>query len=214
MQCSGDSGQCPVQFSLSVMSDSLWPSGLEHSRLPCPSPTPGVCSNSCPLSWWCHPTISSSVVPLCPCLQSFPASGSFLRSQFFTSGDWSIGASALAPVLPMNIQGWLPLGLTGLSSWCPRDSQESSPALDNILTDKYTYRIYTILNRNTAQERKKNNDSVDNKKNEIQTSDILTDSFLKFCHDFLSCFKALTRKDAKGKEKRKDKPIWMQSSKE
>ena len=193
---------------------------LSHVQLfatpwtPCPSPTPRVYSNSCPLSRWFHPIISSSVIPFSACLQFFPASGSSPVNQLLASSGQSTGASALAPVLPMNIQGWLPLGLTGLSSWCPRDSQESSPALDNILTDKYTYRIYTILNRNTAQERKKNKDSVDNKKNEIQTSDILTDSFLKFCHDFLSCFKALTRKDAKGKEKRKDKPIWMQSSKE
>ena len=95
----------------------------------------------------------------------FPASGSSSVSQLLASSGQSTGASALAPVLPMNIQGWFPLGLTGLSSCCPRDSQESSPTLDNILIDKYTYRIYTILNTNTAQERKKNNDSiVENKK--------------------------------------------------
>ena len=103
-----------VQFSHSVMSDSLWPHGLQHTRPPCPSPTPWACSNSCPSSRWCHPTISSFVVPFSSCLQSFPASGSFPVSQFFTSGDQSIGASASASVLPMNIQDWFPLGLTRL----------------------------------------------------------------------------------------------------
>ena len=96
------------------MSDYLWSHGLQHTRLRCPSPIPGACSNSCPSSRWCHPTISSSVVPFSSCLQSFPASGSFPVSQFFTSGGQSIGASA--SVLPMNIQGWYPLGLTGLIS--------------------------------------------------------------------------------------------------
>jgi len=104
-----------IQFSCSVMSDSLWPHGLQHTRLPCPSPTPGACANSCPLSWWYHPTISSSV-PFSSRLQSFPASGSFPMSQFFTSGGQSIGVSASASVLPMNIQDWFPLGLTGLIS--------------------------------------------------------------------------------------------------
>ena len=102
-----------VQFSCSVVSNSLWPHELQHARLPCPSPTPGACSNSCPSSRWCHPTISSSVVPFPSCLQSFPASGSFLMSQFFTSGGQSIGISASASVLPMNIQDWFALGLTG-----------------------------------------------------------------------------------------------------
>ena len=105
-----------LQFSCSVMSDSLWPHGLQHARLPCLSPTPGVCSNSCPLSRWCHPTISSSVVPLSSCLQSFPASGSFPVSQFFTSGGQSIGVLASVLVLPVNIQDWFPLGLTDLIS--------------------------------------------------------------------------------------------------
>ena len=100
-------------FSHSVMSNSLWPHGLQHARLPCPSPSPGVFSNSCPLSQSCHPTISSSVFPFSSCLQSFPASGSFLMSWLFTSGGQSIGASA---VLPMNIKGWFPFGLTGLTS--------------------------------------------------------------------------------------------------
>ena len=98
-----------VHFSHSVVSDSFWPQGLQHTRLPCPSPTPGAFSNSCPLSQWCHATISSSVAPFSSCLQSFPASGSFPMSQFFTSGGQSIGTSASAPVLPMNIQGWFPL---------------------------------------------------------------------------------------------------------
>ena len=107
-----------IQFSWvqSVMSDSLWPHGLQHSRLPCPSATPRSCSNSFPLSWWCHPTISSSVIPFPSCLQSVPASGSFPMSQFFTSGGQSIGVSASTSVLPMNIQDWFPLGLTGLIS--------------------------------------------------------------------------------------------------
>ena len=105
-----------VQFSHSVKSNSLRPHGLQHIRPPCPSPTPGVYSNSCPSSWWCHPTISSSVIPFSFCLQSFSASGSFPVSQLFTSGGQSIGASALASVLPVNIQDWFPLGLTGLIS--------------------------------------------------------------------------------------------------
>ena len=103
-------------FSCQVVSSSLWPHGLQHSRLPCPSLSPGVCSNSWPLSRWCHPTISTSVVPLFSCPQSFPASGSFPVSRLFTSRGQGIGASASTPVLPMNIQGWYPLGLTGLIS--------------------------------------------------------------------------------------------------
>ena len=107
------------QFSRSVMSDSLGPHGLQHARLPCPSPTPAysnLLSNSCPSSRWCHPTISSSVVPFSSRLQSFPASGSFQMSQFFTSGGQTIGVSASASVLPMNIQDWSPLGLTCCTS--------------------------------------------------------------------------------------------------
>ena len=103
-----------TQFSCSVMSDSLWLHGLRHTRLPCPSPAPGPCSNSCPLSQWCHPTISSSVVPFSSCLKSFPASGSLLMCRLFASGSQSIGAST--SVLPMNIQDWFPLALTGLIS--------------------------------------------------------------------------------------------------
>ena len=102
-----------VLFSRSLMSDSLWPHGLKHARPPCPSPTPKACSNSCPSSQWCYTTISSSVVPFSSCLQSFPAPGSFPRSQFFASGGQNIGVSASASVLPMNIQDWFPLGLTG-----------------------------------------------------------------------------------------------------
>ena len=100
-----------VQFSCSVVSDHLWPHGLQHDRLLCPSLIPGACSRSYPLSWWCHLTISFSVVPLSSCLQSFPASGSFSVSHLFTSGGQSIGLSASALVLPMNIQDWFPLEL-------------------------------------------------------------------------------------------------------
>ena len=104
------------QFSHSVISDYLRTHGLQHARPPCPSATPGACSNSRPSNWWCHPIISSSVIPFSSCRQSFPASGSFAMSQFFTSGGQRIGTSASASVLPMNIQGWFPLGFTGLIS--------------------------------------------------------------------------------------------------
>ena len=104
-----------IQFSHSVMSDCLQPHGLlQHVRPLCPSPTPRAFSNSCPLSWWLHPTISSSIIPFSFCLQSFPESGSFPVSQFFASSGQSIGASVSASVLPMNIQDWFPLGLTSL----------------------------------------------------------------------------------------------------
>ena len=98
------------------MSNSLRPHGLQHARLPCPTQTPGGCSNSCALNQWCHPTISSSVIPFSSCLQSFPALGSFPVRQFFTSCGQRIGASASVSVLPMNITGWFSLGLTGLIS--------------------------------------------------------------------------------------------------
>ena len=101
------------QFSSSVMFNSLQPHESQHARPPCPSPTPGVYSNSCPLSWWCHPAISSSVVPFSSCLQSFPASGSFPMSQLFKWNGQSIGVSASASVFPMNTQEWSPLGWTG-----------------------------------------------------------------------------------------------------
>ena len=102
-----------VQFSRSVMSNSLWPHELKHARPPCPSPTPRVYPNLCPLSWWCHPAISSSVVPFSSCPQSFPASGSFQMNQLFTSGGQSAGVSASTSVLLMNTQDWSPLGWTG-----------------------------------------------------------------------------------------------------
>ena len=105
-----------VQFSHLVMSDSLWPHGLQHARPPCASPTLKVYSNSCLWSQWCHPTISSSVIPFYSGLQYFPASGSFQISQFFESGGQSIGTSASALVLPMNIHNWFPLGWTSLIS--------------------------------------------------------------------------------------------------
>ena len=106
-------GFSSVQFSRSVMSNTLWPHGLQHTRPPCPSPIFRARSNSCPLSWWCHPTIFSSVMPFPSYLQSFPESGSFQMSQFFASGGQSIGVSASASVLLMNIQDWFPLGWTG-----------------------------------------------------------------------------------------------------
>ena len=112
-----------VQFSRSVVSNSLWPHRLQHTRPPCPSPTPRVNTNSCPLNWWCHPTISSSFI-LFSCLQSFPASGSFQMSHLFVSGDQSTGVSTSTSVLSMNTQDWCPLGWTPCSL---RDSQESSP---------------------------------------------------------------------------------------
>ena len=102
-----------VQFSHSVVSDSLRPHERQHARPPCPSPTPIVYSNSCPLSRWCHPTLSSSVIPFSSCLQSFPASGPFQMSQFFASDGLSIWVWASASVLPMNIQDWFPLGWIG-----------------------------------------------------------------------------------------------------
>ena len=125
-----------VQLSHSVVSDSFWPHGLQHARLPCLSPTPGACSNSCPLSWWCHPTISSSVISFSSCLQSCPASGSFPKSQFFASGGQSIGASASASVLLMNIQDWLPLGLTSLISL---QSKGLSRVFYNITVQKHRF---------------------------------------------------------------------------
>jgi len=109
-------GRNGLLFSLSFLSDSLRPHGLQHARLPSLLPFPEACSNSCPLSQWCHPTTLSSVGPFSFCLQSFPASGSFPMNQLFASSDQSIRASASAPVLPMYIQDWFPLGMTGLIS--------------------------------------------------------------------------------------------------
>ena len=116
-----------LQFSCSVVSDFLRPHESQHTRPPCPPPTPGVYPNWCPLSWWCHPAISSSVIPFSSCPQSFPASGSFPVSQLFAWGGQSIGVSASVSVLPMNTQDWSPLGWLVGSPCSPRDSQESSP---------------------------------------------------------------------------------------
>ena len=117
-----------VQFSRSVVSDSLQPHGLQHARPPCPSPVPRVYSNSCPLNQWYHPTISSSVIPFSSCLQSFPASGSFAVSQFFSSGGQTIRVSASTSVLPMNTQDWSPLGWTG---WISLQSKGLSSLLQH-----------------------------------------------------------------------------------
>ena len=120
----------------SVVSDSLQPHGLQHARPPCSSPAPGVYPNSCPLSQWCHQTISSSVVPFSSCLQSFPASGSFQMSQFFPSGGQSIGVSASASVLPMNTQDWSPLGWTG---WISLQSKGLSRVFSNTTVQKHQF---------------------------------------------------------------------------
>ena len=123
-----------VQFSRSVVSDSLRPHGLQHARLPCP--TPGACSNSYLSSRWCHLTISSSVVPFSSCLHSFPASRSFPISKFFASGGQSTGASASASVLPMKIQDWFPLGLTG---WISLQSKGLSRVFSNTIVQKHQF---------------------------------------------------------------------------
>ena len=136
-----------VQFSHTVVSDFLWPHGLQHARLPCPSPTPGVYSKSCPLSRWCHPTISSSVVPFSSHLQSFPASGSFPKSQFFTSGGQNIGVSASKSVLQMNIQDWFPLGWTG---WISLQSKGLSRVFSNTTQFKCINSLaFSFLNSST-----------------------------------------------------------------
>ena len=124
------------QFSHPIMSDSLWPHELQHTRPPCPSPTPRACSNSCPSSWWCHPTISPSVVPFSSRLQSFPASGSFPMSQLFASGDQSTGVSASASVLLMNTQGLSPLGWTG---WISLQSKGLSRTFSNTTVQKHPF---------------------------------------------------------------------------
>ena len=125
-----------VQFSHSVVADSLWPRGLQHTRPPCPSPTPKVYSNSCLLSWWCHSAISSSVSPFFSRIQSFPASGSFPMSQFFASSGQSIGASASASVLPVNTQDWSPLGWTG---WISLQSKGLSRVFSNTTVQKHQF---------------------------------------------------------------------------
>ena len=125
------------------MSDYLQPHGLQHARPPCPSPNPGVYSNSCALSWWCHPTISSSVIHFSSCLHSSPASGSFQMSQFFTSGGQSIGASASTSVLPMNIQDWFHLGWTGLISL---QSKGLSRIFSNTTVQKHQFKLIEAKN--------------------------------------------------------------------
>jgi len=134
------------------VSDSLQPHGLKHDRPPCPSPTPGIYSNSCPLSQWCHPTISTSVIPFSSCLQSFPASRSFQMSQFFASGGQSIGVSASSSVLPMNIQDWFPLRWTG---WISLQSKGLSRAVESqrynlvlffVNTSRFLSPVFLIIN--------------------------------------------------------------------
>ena len=125
-----------AQFSRSVMSDSLQPHKPQHARPPCPSPTPGVYPNSCPLSLWYHPTISSSIVPFSSCLQSFPTSQSFPVSQLFASGGQSIGVSASPPVFPMNTQDWSPLGWTG---WISLQSKGLSRVFSNTTVQKHQF---------------------------------------------------------------------------
>ena len=125
-----------VQFSCSVVSNSLWPHGLQHARLPCPSTTPGACSDSCALSWWCCLTISSSVVPFSSRLQSFPASGSFQMNQSFASDGQSVGVSASASVLPMNNQDWSPSGWTG---WISLQSKGLSRVFSNTTVQKHQF---------------------------------------------------------------------------
>jgi len=130
-----------VQFSHSVVSDSLWPHESQHTRPPCPSPTPGVHSDSHPLSQWCHPAISSSVVPFSSCPQSLPASQAFPMSQLFAWGGQSTGVSALASFLPKKYQGWSPSEWTGWISFSPRDSQESYQGEPGWLPSVGSYRV-------------------------------------------------------------------------
>ena len=125
-----------VQYSCSVVSDSLWPHESQHARPPCPSPTPRVYSNSCPSCWGCHPAISSSVIPFSSCPQSLPASGSFPMSQFFPSGGQNIGVSASASVLPMNTQDWSPSGWTG---WISTQSKGLSRVFSNTTVQKHQF---------------------------------------------------------------------------
>ena len=127
-----------IQFSCSAMSDSFWPHGLQHARPPCPLPTPGVYPSSCPLSPWCHLTISSSVVHFSSCPESFPASGSFPMSQLFAWGGQSIGVSASTSVLPMNTQDWSPLGWTG---WITLQSKR----LSRVFSQHHSLKALTLL---------------------------------------------------------------------
>ena len=125
-----------VQFSCSVVSDSLRPYESQHARPPCPTPTPGFYPNPCPLSWWCHSAISSSVIPFSSCPQSLPASASFPVSQLFASGGQRIGVSASASVLPMNTQDWFPLGWTG---WISLQSKGLSRVFSNTTIQKHQF---------------------------------------------------------------------------
>ena len=125
-----------VKFSSSVVSNSLQPHELQHTRPPCPSPTPAVQQNPCPWSWWCHPTTSSSVVPFSSCFQSFPASGSFQMSQLFASGGQIIGVSASTSVLSMNTQDWFPLAWTG---WISMKSKGLSRVFSNTTVQKHQF---------------------------------------------------------------------------
>ena len=131
-----------VQFSHSVVSDSLRPHEPQHARPPCPSPTPGVHPNPCPLTLWCHPPISSSVILFSSCPQSFPVSGSFQMTQLFTSSDQSIGVSASASVLPINIQDWYPLWWTG---WMSLQSKGLSRVFSNITVQKHQFFALSFL---------------------------------------------------------------------
>ena len=125
-----------VQFSCSIVFNSLQPHGLQHARPPCPSPTPRACSNSCLLSWWCHPTVSSSVIPFSSCPQSLPVSESFPMSQLFAWGGQSTGVSALASFLPKNTQGWSPSEWTG---WISLQSKGLSRVFSNTTVQKHQF---------------------------------------------------------------------------
>ena len=137
-----------LSFSCSVVSNSLWPHELQHARPPCPSPTPGVHPNPCPLSWWWHPTISFSVIPFSSCHQSFLASGSFPVSQFFESGGQSIGASASTSVLSMNTQDWSPLGWTG---WISLQSKGLSRVLSNTTDQSINSSLFSLFLQSSSQ---------------------------------------------------------------
>ena len=135
-------GLSSVQFSCSVVSDSLWPYESQHARPPCPSPTPGVYSNPCPSSRWCHPTISSSVIPFSSCPQSFPASGSFPMSQLVTWGSQSTGVTDSASVLPMNTQDWSPLGWNG---WISLQSKGLSRVFSKAIVQNINFLALSFL---------------------------------------------------------------------
>ena len=137
----------PVQFSRPVMSDSLQPHELQHTRLPCPSPTPGVHSDSCPLSQWCHPAISSSVVPFSSCPQSLPASGSFPMSQLFAWGGQSTGVSALVSFLPKNNQDWSSLEWTG---WISLQSKGLSRVFSSTTVQKHQFFSAQLSSRSNS----------------------------------------------------------------